>query len=96
MHRSITVFGCRASLGFHKLPWPIRLFHARSTTYSLAFAGGVDGLVIQWDEGEISSVGDAMDGTREVVGKGVEAGADAVEKGFGKIEGWMKADDLLA
>ena len=59
----------------------------------LALAGGVDGLVIQWDEDERSSVDDAMDGTEEVVGKGIEAGADAVEKGFGKVKGWMKKDD---
>jgi hypothetical protein len=59
----------------------------------LALAGGVDGLVIQWDDGEKSSVGEAIDGTGEVVGKGVEAGADAVEKGIGKIKGWMKKDD---
>jgi hypothetical protein len=59
----------------------------------LALAGGVDGLVIQWDDGEKSSVGESIDGTGEVVGKGVEAGADVVEKGIGKIKGWMKKDD---
>lgn len=58
----------------------------------LALAGGIDGLVIQWDEDEKSSVDDAMDGTEEVVGKGIEAGADAVEKGIGKVKGWMKKD----
>ena len=58
----------------------------------LALAGGIDGLVIQWDEDEKSSVDDAMDGTEEVVGKGIEAGADAVEKGIGTIKGWMKKD----
>jgi hypothetical protein len=59
----------------------------------LALAGGVDGLVIQWDEGENSTVDDAMDSTQEVVGDGIEAGADAVEKGIGKVKGWMKTDD---
>ena len=58
----------------------------------LALAGGVDGLVIRWDEEENSSVDDAMDGTEEVVGKGIEVGADAVEKGIGKVKGWMKRD----
>jgi hypothetical protein len=58
----------------------------------LALTGGVDGLVIRWDEDEKSSVDDAMDGTEEVVGKGIEAGADAVEKGIGKVKGWMKKD----
>jgi len=58
----------------------------------LALAGGIDGLVIQWDEDEKSSVDDAMDGTEEAVGKGIEAGADAVETGIGKIKGWMKND----
>ncbi|MEP1470069.1 MAG: hypothetical protein ABJK25_03785 [Halieaceae bacterium] len=58
----------------------------------LALAGGVDGLVIQWDEKEKSSVDDAMDGTEEVVGKGIEAGADAVETGIGKVKGWLKKD----
>jgi hypothetical protein len=59
----------------------------------LALAGGVDGLVIQWKEDEKSSVDDAMDGTQEVVGKGIEAGADAVESGIGKVKGWLKKDD---
>jgi hypothetical protein len=58
----------------------------------LALTGGIDGLVIQWDEDEKSSVDDAMDGTEEVVGKGIEAGADAVEKGIGKVKGWVKKD----
>jgi hypothetical protein len=64
-----------------------------SEMHGLALAGGVDGLVIQWDDGEKSSVGEAIDGTGEVVGKGVDAGADAVENGIGKIKGWMKKDD---
>jgi len=61
----------------------------------LALAAGVDGLVIQWEEEdeEESNVDRAMDNTQEVVGKGVEAGADTVEKGIGKIKGWMKTDD---
>jgi hypothetical protein len=59
----------------------------------LALAGGIDGLVIQWDEGENSTVDDAMDGTEEIVGKGIESGADAVESGIGKVKGWMNKDD---
>jgi len=60
-----------------------------SNMRGLALAGGVDGLVVQWDEGEKSSAGDAIDGTKKVVGKGIEAGADAVEKGIGKVKGWL-------
>ena len=41
---------------------------------------------------DAGSVDDAMDDTEEVVGKGIEAGADAVEKGIGTIKGWMKKD----
>jgi hypothetical protein len=59
----------------------------------LALAGGIDGLVVQWEEEEKSSVDDAMDGTEKAVGKGIEAGADAVEKGIGKVKGWMSSDD---
>jgi hypothetical protein len=58
----------------------------------LALAGGIDGLVIQWDEDENSSMDDAMDSTGEVVGDGIDAGADAVEKGLGTVKGWMKND----
>ena len=56
----------------------------------LALAGGIDGLVVQWDKDEQSSVGEAIDGTGEVVGKGIESGADAVESGIGKVKGWIK------
>ena len=56
----------------------------------LALAGGVDGLVVQWDEDERASVDAAIHGTEKVVGKGIDAGADAVEKGIGKIKDWMK------
>ena len=56
----------------------------------LALAGGIDGLVGQWDKDEQSSVGEAIDGTGEVVGKGIESGADAVESGIGKVKGWIK------
>jgi hypothetical protein len=59
----------------------------------LALAGGIDGLVIQWDEDENSSLDDAMDDTEEIVGEGIEAGADAVEKGIGTVKDWMKTDD---
>lgn len=59
----------------------------------LALAGGVDGLVIQWDTDEESTTDRVLDGTEDVVGDGVEAGADAVEAGIGKVKGWMKGDD---
>jgi hypothetical protein len=59
----------------------------------LALAGGIDGLVIQWDEDENSSMDDAVDSTQEVVGEGIEAGADAVETGIDTVKGWMKKDD---
>ena len=42
---------------------------------------------------ENSTVDDAMDGTEEIVGKGIESGADAVESGIGKVKGWMNKDD---
>lgn len=64
----------------------------QSEMRGLALAGGVDGLVIQWEEGDKSTVDDAVDGTEEVVGKGIEAGADAVESGIGKVKGWLKKD----
>ena len=34
-----------------------------------------------------------MDSTEDVVGKGIEAGADAVENGIGKVKGWIKKGD---
>ena len=59
----------------------------------LALAGGVDGILIQWDTQGESAVDRAMDDTQRAVGEGVEAGADAVEKGIGKVKGWIKKDD---
>ncbi|MEP4485573.1 MAG: hypothetical protein ABJ013_08095 [Halioglobus sp.] len=59
----------------------------------LALAGGVDGLVIQWDEDEKSSVDNAMEDTEDAIGKGIEAGADAVETGIGKVKGWFNDED---
>jgi hypothetical protein len=54
----------------------------------LALAGGVDGILISWDDD--GAVDRAMDNTQEVVGEGVEAGADAVEKGVNKVKGLFK------
>ncbi|MEP0203607.1 MAG: hypothetical protein ABJ084_05095 [Halioglobus sp.] len=59
----------------------------------LALAGGVDGLVIQWDEDEKSSVDNAMEDTEEAIGKGIDVGADAVETGIGKVKGWFNDED---
>ena len=58
----------------------------------LALAGGVDGLLIQWDDSDESSVDRAMEKTEDVVGDGIEAGADAVEDGIDKVKGWIKRD----
>ena len=57
----------------------------------LALAGGVDGILIEWDEGEESSVDRALDDTQEVVGEGIEAGADAVESGVQSVKKWIKS-----
>ena len=57
----------------------------------LALAGGVDGILIEWDDGEESSVDRALDNTQEVVGEGIEAGADAVESGVQSVKKWIKS-----
>ena len=37
----------------------------------LALAGGIDGLVIRWDEDEKSTMDEAIGGTEEIVGEGI-------------------------
>lgn len=58
----------------------------------LALNSGLDGIYIDWDEGGDSSVDKAVDGTEEVVGEGIEKGADAVQKGVDNVKGWLKGD----
>lgn len=59
----------------------------------LALAGGVDGILIQWDEEEDGNVDRAMDSTREAAGDAIEAGADAVQDGVDNVKGWFKKKD---
>lgn len=59
----------------------------------LALAGGVDGIIIEWDEAEESSFDRARDSTEETVGEGIEYGADAVQKGVDGVKGWFKKDE---
>ena len=56
----------------------------------LALAGGVDGILIQWDDEQDSTVDDAMDATRDTAGEAIDAGADAVQEGADKVKGWFK------
>ena len=58
----------------------------------LALAGGVDGILIQWDEGEDSAVDRVMEDSEEVVGNTIEAGADVVEDGVGTVKKWFKSN----
>ena len=58
----------------------------------LALAGGVDGILIQWDEGEDSTLDRAMDETQEAAGSAIEAGADAVQDGVDNVKGWFKKE----
>lgn len=59
----------------------------------LALAGGVDGILIQWQDEEDSQVDQAMDGTRDAAGTAIEAGADAVQDGVDSVKGWFKKKD---
>lgn len=59
----------------------------------LALAGGVDGIIIEWDEAEESSFDRARDSTEETVGEGIEYGAEAVQKGVDGVKGWFKKDE---
>ncbi len=58
----------------------------------LALNSGLDGIFIDWDDGGDSNVDKAVDGTEEVVGEGIEKGADAVQKGVDNVKGWLKGD----
>ena len=59
----------------------------------LALGTGVDGILIQWEDEEDSKVDEAMDGTRDVAGDAIEAGADVVQDGADKVKGWFKKKD---
>ena len=59
----------------------------------LALAGGVDGVLIQWDDENDSKLDDAMDDTRDAAGEAIGAGADAVQDGLDNVKGWFKKDD---
>ena len=45
----------------------------------LALTGGVDGILIEWDDGSDTVVGKTVEGSAKVVGGAIEVGADAVE-----------------
>ena len=64
----------------------------KSEMRGLALAGGVDGILIQWEDEEDSQVDEAMGGTRDVAGDAIESGADAVQGGVDKVKGWLKTD----
>ncbi len=59
----------------------------------LALAGGVDGILIQWEDEADSDVDKVMDGTRDTAGEVIEAGADAVQDGVDNVKGWFKKKD---
>ena len=62
----------------------------KSEMRGLALAGGVDGILIQWEDAEDSKVDEAMDDTRDTAGEAIEAGADAVQDGVDNVKGWFK------
>ena len=55
-----------------------------------ALAGGVDGVLIQWEDEADSEVDKALDDTRDAAGEASEAGADAVQDGVDSVKGWFK------
>lgn len=55
----------------------------------LALAGGVDGILIQWEDENDSGVDKAMDKTQDAAGDVIEAGADAVQDGVDNVKGWF-------
>ena len=56
----------------------------------LALTGGVDGILIQWEDENDSKVDEVMDDTRDTAGDAIEAGADAVQDGVDNVKGWFK------
>ena len=59
----------------------------------LALAGGVDGILIQWEEEQKSAAGEFREDSERVVGDAIESGADAVEDGVDAVKGWFKQDE---
>ncbi len=64
----------------------------KSEMRGLALAGGVDGILIQWEDEDDNQVDKAMDGTRDVAGDAIEMGADAVQDGVDSVKGWFKGE----
>ena len=65
----------------------------QSEMRGLALAGGVDGILIQWEDEEDSKVDGAMDDSRDAAGEAIDAGADAVQDGVDNVKGWFKKKD---
>ncbi|MEH6592162.1 MAG: hypothetical protein V7746_18005 [Halioglobus sp.] len=59
----------------------------------LALAGGVDGILIQWEDEGDSKTDEAMDDTRDAAGEAIDAGGDAVQDGVDNVKGWFKKKD---
>ena len=64
----------------------------KSEMRGLALTGGVDGILIQWEDENDSQVDKAMDGTRDAAGDVIEFGADAVQDGVDGVKGWLDKD----
>ncbi|MEP5568975.1 MAG: hypothetical protein ABJN62_14135 [Halioglobus sp.] len=62
----------------------------KSEMRGLALAGGVDGILIQWEDEKDSKVDGAMDDSRDAAGEAIDAGADAVQDGVDNVKGWFK------
>ncbi len=62
----------------------------KSKMRGLALAGGVDGILVQWEDEEDSKVDEAMDDSRDAAGKAIGAGADVVQDGVDNVKGWFK------
>jgi hypothetical protein len=52
----------------------------------LALTGGVDGILIEWDDGSDTVVGKTVEGSAKVVGGAIEVGADVVEGSLDAIK----------
>jgi hypothetical protein len=52
----------------------------------LALSGGVDGILIQWDNGRRTVAGEVVDDSAEAVGDTIEVGADAIKGTFDAVK----------
>jgi hypothetical protein len=52
----------------------------------LALSGGVDGILIQWDNGRRTVAGEVVDGSAQAVGGTIEVGADAIKGTFDAVK----------